>query len=717
MWYRNKGCLNCIYKKDYPVGYSGFKRQNRFECIECDEGYQLATNDLICHHCTEFGFTYCDKCIKNKEINELECIKCIDGYFLGNHGYCTKCVEPKVQGTLNRCIFCNNTEEGGLEGCELCVSDNGNITCQQCKEGFILSEDDKTCIKIEDFPEIEEYTNCQKVSRNDGDQYVCTKCTENYNYFYDKNRNEKICVNHDFLLTPKPETLKYCKNSYNWGTEDQPKHSCEKCIENDILTQEQINQGVTFTKITFSENETSFCDISTSYDIMHYCAEARRIKNQEGNIIYNCTKCTEGSQFLYKVNLDMRVCTYFFYSKYCMVKNCLSCEYGDNYRCSQCLFDNYEVNPATGTCVKKLPKAPVFSWKDAFRLALNSKTQLNGRDLEGFSIYLRGISYNQYHAGHAFLIDLIFEVLYVRNLRNIEEAKEIRIPTYCEIIEHTDEVKYKVNLIDYFCFANRTGQDEIRESDIILKKIEINHDDNEENKEFIEFSNFEEMVSKLNLSELIDKDTSSFTLKKFNNIIVFEMDEVVDQKSENYTFDFIIYGRINKELDPDTIQTKFELRRIQNVFADCEFNIRENQTADLKCHVNLDEHKEKEVFKFRTIEFQYKDSSIYLNRINEINLVHEDKEKKSNTLLILLIATTIILIIIIIILIILFVRKATKKKSDLDLIVKKFNHKRNLKNNKESDNYETTNRAIKSKRSIKNKKIPKMEIKVYKKYE
>ena len=198
----NKGCKECAYE-DYPVGYSGFKRQNRFVCKECDDGYQKASNDLMCHHCTEFGFTYCDKCINNKDINELECIKCIDGYFLGNHGYCTKCVEPKVQGTLNRCIFCNNTEEGGLEGCELCFSDNGNITCQQCREGFILSEDDKTCIKIEDFPEIEEYANCQKVSRNNGDQYVCTKCTENYNYLYDKNRNEKICVNHDFLLTQK----------------------------------------------------------------------------------------------------------------------------------------------------------------------------------------------------------------------------------------------------------------------------------------------------------------------------------------------------------------------------------------------------------------------------------------------------------------------------------------------------------------------------------
>ena len=725
----NKGCLNCKYKKDYPIGYSEFKRQNRFECTECDEGYQLTKNDGICHHCTEFGFTHCDKCIKNINNNELECIKCIDGYFLGNNGYCTKCVEPKVQSTLNRCIFCNNTEEGGIEGCDLCFSDNGIITCQQCIKGFILSEEDKKCIKIKEHIDLEKYANCQKVSTIDGVQFDCTKCMENYTDLYDKNRNEKICVNHDFLLTPKPETLKYCKNSINMGTEDQPKHSCEKCIENDILTQEQREQGVTFTKITFSENETSYCDISTNYGIMQNCSEARRIKNQEGNIIYNCTKCLDESQFLYKVNLDMSVCTYFFYSRYCMVKNCKTCKYGNNYFCSECLFDNYEVNPATGSCVKKLPKAPVISWKDMFRLTLNANTTLNAHDLVGFSVFLRGISYNQYHAGHAFLIDIIFEVLYVRNLRNIEESdketKEIRIPTYCQIVEHTDEVKYKVNLIDYFCFANRTGQDEIRESDIRLKKIEISQNDNEENSEFIEFSNFEEMVSNLNLSELIDKDTSSFTLKKFNNIIVFEMDEVVDQKSENYTFDFIIYGRINKELEPDTIKTKFELRRIQNVFADCEFNIRLNQTADLKCHVNLDEHKEKEVFKFRTIEFQYKDSSIYLNRFNEINLVHEEKEKKSNTLTIIIIASVVILAIIIIIFIIFFIGKISKKKNVLDNIISKFGisekHKRSIKNTNNYNNYATTNREIKTtetkvnKRSIKNTKDSKVEIKLYNK--
>ena len=728
----NKGCQKCNYTEYYPSGYSDFERQRRFECTKCDvgEGYKLTKNDGICHHCTEFGFTNCDKCLNNDN-DELECTKCIDGYFLGNNGYCTKCKEPKVQGTENRCIFCNNTDEGGIDGCELCFSDNGDITCQQCEKGFILYEEDKTCKKIGKYPQIEKFTNCQKVSLNSNGDYDCTKCMENYNELYDKNREEKLCVNHDFLLTPKPETLKYCKKSINMGTEDQPKHSCEKCVENDILTQEQREQGTTFTKITFSENETSYCDISSNYGIMQNCSEARRVKNKDRNIIYNCTKCLEESQFLYKVNLDMKVCTYFFYSRYCMVKDCQTCKYGNNYYCSKCLFDNYEVNPATGSCIEKLPKAPAISWKDMFRLTLNDNTTLNSHNLTGYSVYLRGISYNQYHPGHAFLIDLIFEVLYVRNLRNIEESeietKEMRIPTYCQIIDYTDEVKNKVNLIDYYCFANRTGEDEIRESDIRLKRIEISHDDNEANSEFIEFSNFEDMVSQLNISELIDKDSSSFTLKKFNNITVFEMDEVVDQKSENYTFDFIIYGRINKELEPDTIQAKFELRRIKNVLADCEFNIKENQTAVLKCHVNLDEHKEKEVFKFRTIEFQYKESSIFLNRFNEINLIHEEKEKKSNTLLIIIIVIIILLVIIITIFLIWFIRKISKKKPEFDFI-SKFGHKRSISNkknkdndnDKENDNYTTTNRPIKktgNKRSIKNKKDDNIEIKVYKKNE
>ena len=142
----------------------------------------------------------------------------------------------------------------------------------------------------------------------------------------------------------------------------------------------------------------------------------------------------------------------------------------------------------------------------------------------------------------------------------------------------------------------------------------------------------------------------------------------------------------------------------------------------------MEEYKEKELFKFKTIEFQYKDSSIYLNRFNEINLVHEEREKKSTTLTIIIIVAAIILAIAIAIFIIFFIRKSSTKNkdsNDLDNITKYDNdniskpktHKRTLTNkknnkmkNKDNDGIISSNQEMqtiefkpKKKRSIKNK--------------
>ena len=66
----NKGCLNCIYNESYPVGHSDFKRQRRFECIECHEGYHLE-KDGYCYNCSELGFSYCEKCINMLKIKKI----------------------------------------------------------------------------------------------------------------------------------------------------------------------------------------------------------------------------------------------------------------------------------------------------------------------------------------------------------------------------------------------------------------------------------------------------------------------------------------------------------------------------------------------------------------------------------------------------------------------------------------------------------------------
>ena len=152
-------------------------------------------------------------------------------------------------------IYCNNTDEGGIEGCEKCFSNEGNIKCQQCKEGFILNEKEQICLKISEDKSLQSFINCQRVSLNSNNIYYCTKCYEGYNLL--KENDKSICVNNEFIVTPKGNLTNYCKESINYGTEDKPKHSCNKCIENDFFSQNQREKGEVFTRIIFSENKYS----------------------------------------------------------------------------------------------------------------------------------------------------------------------------------------------------------------------------------------------------------------------------------------------------------------------------------------------------------------------------------------------------------------------------------------------------------------------------
>ena len=208
-----------------------------------------------------------------------------------------------------------------------------------------------------------------------------------------------------------------------------------------------------------------------------------------------------------------------------MVKNCKVCKDGNNYFCSKCLLDNYEVNYASGSCIKKTEKPPSISWKDAFRLALNDKREVNGREVFGPTLILRGISNSQISDGHAFLITLTFLVKHSRNLEESNKGNKgpLKVPTICFLNETKDEKSNSISLVDYYCIGNRTGEDDLNGTDIELNKIEGNSND-----KFLENSNFEEMVEKTDLKE-VNKKMSSFTLKLFNDIITFEMEDVINQ--------------------------------------------------------------------------------------------------------------------------------------------------------------------------------------------
>ena len=89
-------------------------------------------------------------------------------------------------------------------------------------------------------------------------------------------------------------------------------------------------------------------------------------------------------------------------------------------------MEDYEPNPITGSCVKKTKEIPEINWKDLFRLQLNQKRNINGRDVYGTSLMMRGITQSEINTGHAFLINLIYDLKYTRNYRILEEEQKIK---------------------------------------------------------------------------------------------------------------------------------------------------------------------------------------------------------------------------------------------------------------------------------------------------
>ena len=186
-----------------------------------------------------------------------------------------------------------------------------------------------------------------------------------------------------------------------------------------------------------------------------------------------------------------------------MVKYCKTCEENNNYFCSICLPKDYEVNPITGSCNKKMEIAPDITWKDILRLQMNQNKTINGREIYGPSLLLRGLTNSQINTGHVFLIYLIFQLKNTNNnIRNLEE--QIKIPAICEIVDSVDETNDDINIVEYECIGNMSLKEEekLNLNDYSLSKLEQKEQDN---IGIIGKNNFNEIVSKTDLSNLENK--------------------------------------------------------------------------------------------------------------------------------------------------------------------------------------------------------------------
>ena len=643
----NEGCFECHYENEYPNDYFGIKRKRRFVCDTCDSKY-IMSKFSKCLFCSNL-LPNCEECENDKENNgEIKCIKCSEGFYLDDNGNCLDCKENQFQGNNGKCVNCDNTNEGGILGCSLCKKSNNEVICKLCKLGYILIKNMNICIQMSSNNELKKFGFCEQLTF-DNNKYYCSKCKfqfslikeDNQNkckyipslfdYFYSYYNDKKLTMTKKMLplqfykhfsfekylqyfIYDENEYLYYpCEEATNSGTIDKPNYSCTKCY---TFSENNENNDI-FTKIVDEKNNINFCIYRDYIHQLANCEEAKFIiKN--GKKQYECIKCANES-ILY-IHEDGH-CEYFDQNKLCMVDKCLKCEFNNNYFCEICVNSDYEVNKYSGSCVKKTELIPAITWKDIFRLELNSVKKINNKEIYGPSLHLRGLTSYQINSYHAFLIYLDFKLKYSKNNRNLQEG--IKIPAICQIEQSVAEVNDSVNIIDYDCIGNTNSSENLEEYE--LKNIVEGN-----NTGLLKQSNFEEIISNENLSDLIYKNDSNFINEDLNKIITFEMDEIKNITLQKYDSEFKINGKINKEINQTVMEAELNIIEINNLSASCKFIIEERNKSSLNCTINIKPYKDQKTFSFKTSEIITTENDIYLSKINEILLINEVNEDKKD---------------------------------------------------------------------------------------
>ena len=211
-----------------------------------------------------------------------------------------------------------------------------------------------------------------------------------------------------------------------------------------------------------------------------------------------------------------------------------------------------------------------------------------------------------------------------------------------------------------------------------LNDIEI------ENDNIYILSNLYDLKSSKNLSELGN-----------NPIVEFSIENIQNQTSKDYTFDFTIDGKIDdKNLKEITISEKLRMNEI-NESSNCLFIIEKNKKSNLNCKINIKNYKNIKVLTFNTTKIEYRNeyniSMVNLNKIYLINIAGNEEGKSKVGIIIICVLGGIIIAIIITIIIIYIARS---KRNSINKKIIKYECQSEKNSNGLSLN--TDNRKIKS---------------------
>ena len=655
----NRGCNECHYENNYPNFYLGIRRKRKFICDNCDSNYYAKKDDkcALCNDIEEGCYT-CQ--IENQR---FKCISCKDNYILDNEGHCNYCGNNYFS-LDNKCIKCNNVNQSGIEGCNSCERIQHKISCISCEEGYILLANNRTCLKIIENEELKKQTKCSEIIL-ENNHFYCLKCNDHlysvlkednekrciylpelngyvddYNKFYYENLylNEKnIDINNIFkyfYIKNIIHYFSYCLEVINLGSKDNPLYSCIKCNDSSNL---------------FIDEKTniSYCikyNNVDNYNDMKNCIE-KKIKISDKTIKFTCYKCMEDNILSYNKIDKVYYCikdynTSNITDNICKAKNCKQCKLDDEYFCDICEFEDYIVNNITGACVKQNEVVPAITWKDIFRLEMNSEKEINKKKIRGPKLHLRGLTHSRIYSGHAFLIFLIFKIK--QPLRNLEDFNDtIIIKAICEISKEVEENKDDINIVEYECIGDSNGTDL---SNSTLEDIDVGNDT----------SNLEELKSSKDLLQIENGPT-----------IEFQMDSIKNQTSNEYNFCFKIDGKIDDNLNDTEIDLKLKMNEI-NESSSCIFIIAKNKKANLNCNLNVENYKDVKLLTFNTTKVsngnEYNISFVDLNKVYLINEGSSKTNKKNAEALAIIITVTSIIVVVGIIIAYYCLKRSKNKK-------------------------------------------------------
>ena len=365
------GCRYCHYIErddNFYIKYKLIKKKRRVECIECFNGY-VKSEDGKCYGCSHFG--NCKNCGVDNITGKNVCFECKSDSGFDDSGKCIDC-NNGIRTILNKkCIYCYDTEKGGIENCNLCkTNDEGNkFICTECMDNYILlnDEDNNNIRCLLRGKELKKFENCVEL-KYINNKYICTRCNHKFSLVKMEDNNYE-CLYIPNLYDPffklyyyefyylkifnknYDDFKKYYKNDYNYrqsnyypcreainvGSKENPIYSCIKCIDtfnyktynyykliekslydeydnqygtdNYYRTVDSYYYNIPVKIIDITQNNISYC-IKVSPDIpdMNYCLEAiYQIRNNQE--IFKCLKCWDGYKNKYNSKTKKHYCS------------------------------------------------------------------------------------------------------------------------------------------------------------------------------------------------------------------------------------------------------------------------------------------------------------------------------------------------------------------------------------------------------------------------